>query len=218
MHYIETFDVIGHRNEVVPSTFFRQEHKTNHIAVLFPGFGYTVQMPLMYYTGRLLSESGADVFLVGYNYSQQPDFQAASGEEREIWLRTDTTAAYKMALAQRNYERVTLVGKSIGTRAIGHLLATEEPPPSLRCIWLTPILRSELLRNQMKRTPHQALFVIGTSDPHYDPEILAEVQEATAGQVMVIDNADHSLEITGDIVQSIHVLEGLITEIQKFLE
>ncbi|MCL5124154.1 MAG: hypothetical protein M1511_06600 [Deltaproteobacteria bacterium] len=218
MHYIETFDVIGHRNEVVPSTFFRQEHKTNHIAVLFPGFGYTVQMPLMYYTGRLLSESGADVFLVGYNYSQQPDFQAASGEEREIWLRTDTIAAYKMALAQRNYERVTLVGKSIGTRAIGHLLATEEPPPSLRCIWLTPILRSELLRNQMKRTPHQALFVIGTSDPHYDPEILAEVQEATAGQVMVIDNADHSLEITGDIVQSIHVLEGLITEIQKFLE
>lgn len=218
MHYIETFDVIGHRNEVVPSTFFRQEHKTNHIAVLFPGFGYTVQMPLMYYTGRLLSESGADVFLVGYNYSQQPDFQAASGEEREIWLRTDTIAAYKMALAQRNYERVTLVGKSIGTRAIGHLLATEEPPPSLRCIWLTPILRSELLRNQMKRTPHQALFVIGTSDPHYDPEILAEVQEATAGQVMVIDNADHSLEIKGDIVQSIHVLEGLITKIQKFLE
>jgi hypothetical protein len=65
VHYIETLDVIGHRNEVVPSNFFRQEPETNHVGVIFPGFGYTVQMPLMYYTGRLLSESGADVFLVG---------------------------------------------------------------------------------------------------------------------------------------------------------
>ena len=146
------------------------------------------------------------------------DFQAASGEERDLWLRTDTIAAYEMALAQRNYERVTLVGKSIGTRAIGHLLATEEPLPSLRCVWLTPILRSELLRNQIKQRPHRALFVVGTADSHYDPAKLVEVQQATAGQAMVIDKADHSLEITGDIVQSIHILEGLITEIQKFLE
>jgi hypothetical protein len=218
VHYIETFDVIGHRNEVVPSTFFRQEHETNHIAVLFPGFGYTVQMPLMYYTGRLLSESGADVFLVGYNYSQQPGFQSASGEERDLWLRTDTTAAYEMALAQRNYKRVTSVGKSIGTRAIGHLLATEEPLPSLRCVWLTPILRNGMLRAQIKQRPHRALFVVGASDSHYYPDMLAEVRQATAGQVIVIDKADHSLEITGDIVQSIHILEGLIAEIQKFLE
>ncbi len=218
MHFIEKFDIIGYRNEVFSCTFFRQEHETNHIAVLFPGFGYTVQMPLMYYTGRLLSESGADIFLVGYNYSQQPDFQAASGEEREIWLRTDTIAAYEMALAQRNYERVTLVGKSIGTRAIGHLLATEAPLPSLRCVWLTPILRSGMLRAQIKQRPHRALFVVGTADSHYDPAGLVEIQQATAGQAIVIDKADHSLEITGDVVQSIHILEGLITEIQKFLE
>jgi hypothetical protein len=36
-------------------------------------------------------------------------------------------------------------------------------------------------------------------------------------EVPVIENADHSLEITGDIVQSIQVLEGIIGEIQKFL-
>ena len=217
MHSIETLDVIGYRNEVVPSTFFRQEHDTNHIAVLFPGFGYTGQMPLMYYPRQLLLESGADVFLVGYNYSQRPDFQSSPVEERDIWLRTDAIAAYKAALAQRNYERVTLVGKSIGTRAIGHLLATEERLPSLGCVWLTPILRNQQLCAQIKQRPHRALFVVGTADSHYDPAKLAEVQQATAGEVMVIENADHSLEITGDIVQSIQVLEGLIGEIQKFL-
>ncbi len=59
--------------------------------------------------------------------------------------------------------------------------------------------------------------MVGMADSHYDPAKLAEVQQATAGEVMVIENADHSLEITGDIVQSIQVLEGIIGEIQKFL-
>lgn len=36
MHSIETLDVIGYRNEVVPCTFFHQEPSTSHIAVLFP--------------------------------------------------------------------------------------------------------------------------------------------------------------------------------------
>jgi predicted alpha/beta-hydrolase family hydrolase len=217
MHSIEALDVTGYRKEVIPSTLFRQEHEANHIAVLFPGFGYSGQMPLLYYPRQLLLESGADVFLVGYNYSQRPDYQSASAEERDLWLQTDTIAAYKVALAKRDYERMTLIGKSIGTRAIGHLLATEEPLPSLRCVWLTPILRNENLCAQIKQRPHRALFVVGTADSHYDPAMLAEVQQATAGEVMVIENADHTLEIKGDIVQSIHVLEGLIAEIQKFL-
>ncbi len=217
MHSVETIDVIGYRNEAVPCTFFRQEHDANHIAVLYPGFGYTAQMPLMYYPGRLLVEFGADVLLVGYNYSQRPDFLSASGEERDLWLRTDTIAVYEMALAQRNYERVTLVGKSIGTRAIGHLLASEERLPSLRCVWLTPILRNERLCTQIRRRPHRALFVVGTADSHYDAAKLAEVQQATGGEAMVIENADHSLDIRGNVVESIRALEGIIREIQEFL-
>ena len=217
MHSIETLDVIGHCNEVLPSTFFRQKHETIHIAVLFPGFGYTVQMPLMYYPGRLLVESGADVLLVGYNYSQRPDFHSASADERDLWLRADTIAAYEAALTQRNYDRVTLVGKSIGTRAIGHLLVTQERLPSPQCVWLTPILGNERLCAQIKQRPHRALFVVGTADSHYDPVKLAEVQQATGGEAVVIENADHSLEIAGDIVKSIRALEGIIAEMQKFL-
>lgn len=217
MHSVETLDVIGYRNGVVPSTFFRQKHKTPHIAILFPGFGYTAQMPVMYYPGRLLLGSGADVLSVGYEYSQRPDFQSAPIEERDLWLRTDAIGAYEAALAQGNYERVTLIGKSIGTRAIGHLLATQERSPPPQCVWLTPILRNDLLCAQIKQRPHRGLFVVGTADPQYDPGKLDEVVQATAGQVMVIEKADHSLEIAGEIVRSIHVLEGLIAEMQKFL-
>jgi hypothetical protein len=217
MHSIEKFDVIGYRNEVVPSTFFHQESGTPHIAVLFPGFGYTGHMPLMYYPRQLLLASGADVFVVGYRYSERVDFQSSSLEERDMWLRTDTIAAYEAAFAQRNYEQVTLVGKSIGTRAIGHLLATEKQLPSLRCVWLTPILRNELLYAQIRQRPHRALFVSGSADSHHDPVRLTEVQQVTAGRVMVIADADHSLEINGDAVESVHALEGIIAEIRKFI-
>jgi len=217
MHSVKTVNIIGYGNEVISCSFFRQKQETHHIAIIFPGFGYTGHMPLMYYPRRLLLEFGADVFLVGYNYSEQSDFQSASPEERDLWLQTDTIAAYKVALAKRDYERATLIGKSIGTRAIGHLLATEEQLPSLRCVWLTPILRNETLCAQIKQRPHRALFVVGTADSHYVPEKLDEVQEATAGKAMLIEAADHSLEIPDDIVESIRVLEGIMAEIQKFL-
>lgn len=217
MPSIETLDVVGYRNEVVPCTFFRQDHDTKHIAVLFPGFGYSGQMPLLYYPRQLLLGVGADVFVVGYNYPERPEFLSASLEDRDLWLWTDAIAAYKSAAAQRNYERVTLVGKSIGTRAIGHLLSADERLPSLRCVWLTPILRNDLLCAQIKQRPHRALFVVGTADSHHIPEKLAKVQEATGGEALVIENADHSLEIRDDILHSIQVIEGIIAEMQKFL-
>jgi hypothetical protein len=217
MHSIETLNVTGHNNEAIPCTFFRQEQDTRHIGVLLPGFGYSGQMPLMYYPRRLLVESGADVFVVGYNYSERPDFVSAPIEERDLWLRPDTIAAYKAALAQRDYEQVTLIGKSIGTRAMGHLLAAEERLPSLRCVWLTPILRNETLHAQITRRPHRALFVVGTADSHYDPAKLAEFRQATAGESLVIENGDHSLEVSGNIVQSIRLLEEIIVKIQAFL-
>ncbi len=141
---------------------------------------------------------------------------AASIEERDLWLRTDTIAAYETAWAQRNYVRVTLIGKSIGTRAIGHLLATEEPLPALRCVWLTPI-RNETLCALIKQRPHQALFVVGTADSPYVPEELAEAVQATAGRAMVIDGGDHGLEIKGLVVESVRALEGIMWEIKKYL-
>ncbi len=101
---------------------------------------------------------------------------------------------------------------------MGHLLASEEPLPSLQCVWFTPIVRNELLRTQIKERLHRALFVVGTADSHYDAAYLSEVQQATAGQAMVIENADHSLEITSDIVKSIRFLGDIIANTQKFIK
>src|SRR5215210_1072785 len=68
MYSSTTLDIRGHRGDAVPNTFFAQDSETHHLAVVFPGLGYTAHMPVLYYPRRLLLERGADVLLVEYDY------------------------------------------------------------------------------------------------------------------------------------------------------
>lgn len=212
-----TLQISGYQGEPVPNTFFQQGGATDHIAIVLPGVRYTCHMPLLYYPTRLLLSMGADVLWVEYTYDQRPGFRALSEAERERWFITDVTAACHTALAQRPYRQVTLVGKSLGTLAMGHLLTADPQLAQAQAIWLTPLLRNERLRAQIRQSKARSLFVIGSADGHYDPASLAEVRAATGGETLVIDGADHSLEIEGDLWRSLQALEQVLRAIQAFL-
>jgi hypothetical protein len=72
-------------------------------------------------------------------------------------------------------------------------------------------------RSRRHAIRHRALFVIGTSDPEYDQAKLAEVEQATGGESIVIDGADHSLEIGGDVVLAIRAMQRMVEGIQQYL-
>src|SRR5665648_148706 len=38
----------------------------------------------------------------------------------------------------------------------------------VRCVWVTPLLRDDRLRAQIKQAKPRSLFVVGTADGHYD--------------------------------------------------
>ena len=209
--------IAGYRDEPVPHTFFQQGEATEQVAILLPGLGYTCDMPLLYYASELLLGLGADVLLVEYAYGRRPDFHAASDAEKRHWLFADTAAACRAALAKRPYRKITIVGKSLGTRAMGHLLTTEPAFAGASAIWLTPLLRDDHLLAQIEQSARPSLFVIGTADAHYDRGLVAQVGGATGGAVVVIDGADHSLEIAGDIVGSVRLMERIVRAMQQFL-
>jgi hypothetical protein len=213
-----TLDIRGHRGQAVPNTFFAQDSETHHLALVFPGFGYTVHMPVLYYPRRLLLERGADALLVEYDYRGRVDFRMPRDPERDHWFFDDVAAACAAGLKQRSYSGVTLVGKSLGTLAMGYLLAEASRLSGARCVWLTPLLRDDWLRAQMRRARGHSLFVIGTADSHYDPAYLEEVQLASGGESMVVQGADHSLEIEGDTVGSIRAMEQTVRVMQRFLD
>lgn len=216
MYATETLDIAGHRGEQVPHTFFRQEGGADHLAIVLPGFGYTCDMPLLYYSVRALLDARADVLQVEYAYNQRKDFRRLPDEERRQWLITDAAAACDAVLRQGTYPRVTLIGKSIGTRAMGHLLTTDARLARAHAVWLTPLLRDSHLRAQMQQHC-PSLFVVGTNDPYYDASLLAEVRDATGGETVVVEGGDHSLEIAGNVQKSLDALAVTTRALQTFL-
>jgi predicted alpha/beta-hydrolase family hydrolase len=214
----KSLTVAGYRGAPVPNTLFQQSNETSHLAILLPGLNYSCHKPLLYYSTRLFLAMNADVLCVEYRYVQRPDYDALPASEQARWLFTDVTNACQVALAQRDYRRITLVGKSLGTLAMGHALTTDEKFRNAEPIWLTPLLRNEELRAQIRQIKPRGLFVIGTADTQYDAEELANLQAAAQGEMVVIEGADHSLEIKADMWQSLKIIERIMRAVHAFVE
>jgi hypothetical protein len=216
MHTMTSLAISGYRAAPVANTLFRRDGEAEHLAIVLPGYGYTVDMPVLYYPRALLLGLGADVLQVKYTYSEMPEFQRASDSERQQWLFADVDAACAAGLAHRSYQLVSFVGKSLGTQAMAHLLSTDDRLGNAHCVWLTPLLRDDTLRAAIQRRKPRSLFVIGTADPFYDRARLAEAQQATGGAALVVEGADHSLEIAGSVERSLQTLEELVQALRAF--
>lgn len=215
MYSFQQLTIEGYHNEATPHSFFQQDQETDHAAIIFPGVRYTCQHPLLYYPTKELLLQGADVLWVEYN--QRPSFTSLSETETVRCITTDASTACQALLHVRPYRQITLIGKSIGTAAMIHVLNEASLPLQLRAIWLTPLLRRKELCEMIQQARPQSLFVIGTADSHYDKKTLAQLQTVTKGDTLVIDHADHSLEIDGNVQQSIQIMGEVIQAIQAFL-
>lgn len=213
----QTLEIVGYRDEPVPHRFFRQDRETRHLAIVLPGMGYTADMPLLHYPAQLLLQAGADVLVVDYAYSQRADFAALPPSEREAWLFADVSAAFRAALAQRPYHAVTLLGKSLGTLAMARLLDTEAELAGARTVWLTPVLTNDRVWAQLRHAGRRSVVAIGTADPFYDEARIAEVRALPGTEVVVIDGADHSLELPGDALGSLAALEQVLHALRRLL-
>src|SRR5215216_647328 len=149
MYSSTTLDIRGHHGQAVPNTFFAQDSQTHQLAVVFPGLGYTAYMPVLYFPQRLLLERGADVLLLEYDYRGRVDFWMPRDPERDRWFFEDVAAGCGAGLGQRPYSGVTLVGKSLGTLAMGYLMMEEARLSRARCVWLTPLLERQATQAEL---------------------------------------------------------------------
>mgnify|MGYP005840594407 CR=1 FL=1 len=213
---VVTLDARGYRGEPVPNRLIRQRDGASHLAILLPGRGYTVDMPLLYYPRTYLIDQGADVLLVEYNYTRD-EHASLPPDDLRAWLNTDVDVVVDAALAGRDYSRITLIGKSLGTYAMAHLLATDIRLRDAACLWLTPIIHDQAVYQWMSR-PHRALFVIGTRDPLYDAGLIQDAAHKSGGVSVVVDDADHGLSIERDMLASVRALETVMQVAQEFLK
>ncbi len=133
-------------------------------------------------------------------------------------IAADAIASLQAALLFRRYSRILLAGKSIGTQAVASVLAGEPLAATAACLWLTPVLNDPATLQQMKNTRGPSLVVIGTEDPFYQPGLISELEQSPNCQVMVVDGADHSLEIKGDLQESLRIMLKITERIAGFLQ
>ncbi|MFY9812863.1 MAG: hypothetical protein WAK43_01770 [Dehalococcoidales bacterium] len=207
--------ISGNNKQPIPNTYFRQQSAASHLCVVLPGYSPPLINPLLQCTSQLFLDRNADVLQVEYEY-YKIDFFKKPAAERNRMLSVDVTAVSETVFAQREYEHITLVGKSLGTLAMGHLL----PGNRFRkasCVWLTPLLTNEWLRSQIEQYKPRSLFVIGTADDFYNAGYLAELCESTKGKSLVIEGANHGLVIPGEVVQSLKAMTRIVSTIGKFV-
>ena len=215
---LEHLHIIGHNNESVPNRFIKQAGGSKHLAMFFPGFAYGTDLPALYYPARLFSDLGVDVLLLDKLYSEIPNFRDLPEPERARMIVTDGLAMCEAGLAQQEYQQITLVGKSLGTLTMARLLKLDPRLAQATCVWLTPLLKHDRLRNLIvEKRPH-SLFVIGSADDHYDRELLSDLQETIGGESIVLEEAGHSLEIPGKLIGSMQQMVVMVEKIEAFIK
>jgi hypothetical protein len=212
---LSSLNVNGYQNQPVPNTFIAHPNPARHLGIILPGYRYPADMPPLHYAGRVLLEQGADVLRVEYAY-YRTDFLTHPENEQDEWMSTDVFAACEAGLSQRAYEKITLVGKSLGTIAMGHLLADERFQEAA-CVWLTPILTVDWLCSRIEKIHPRSLFIIGTADQFYKPDILKHLETVTNGRALVIEGVEHSLETPNSISETLTALHQIVGALQEFL-
>ena len=212
--------ITGHNDFNIANTLIKQDANSKGLAILFPGAGYRSTMPLLHYPERLLHWLGFDVLRIDHSpYLDIPEFQKLNSEEQISWLYADATHIGNAALENygNNGQPIILLGKSIGTLALGHLVTNHTDFKQALCIWLTPLLKSDTLVKQLKSCSNPSLFVIGSSDHHYKADLLNSICEAENKTSLVLDNADHSLMVDQDMTRSLNTLQTTMSGIEDFL-
>ena len=213
---LSSLDVVGYKNQEVPNTFIAHPDPVKHLGIVLPGYRYPADMPPLHYAGQVLVEGGADLLRVDYAY-YRTNFMEQSDSEQDKWISSDVLAACDAALSQRSYEKLTLVGKSLGTIAMGHLLSDSRFQKAA-CVWMTPLLTVDWLCSRIEQLHPRSLFIIGTADQFYKPDILKHLENVTQGRSTIIEGANHGLEIPGDIPKSLSMLNQIVQSLQEFLE
>jgi hypothetical protein len=183
-----------------------------HAAVIFPGMGYTHAYPILHLAGLALEQVGATVERVTYpvvtEWTGQKQFWTA---EREARFYRDARADVHRVLGSRP-DRLTLVGKSLGSHVLAALVAEPDLPDRTEAIWLTPVLGEDDVFDGARRSCWRSLFVVGTDDPAHRPDRQASVP----GDVVMLPG-NHSLEVEGDVIATVDNYRRLTEEIVRFL-
>ena len=178
------------------------------LAVLFPGIGYTVTKPLLYYAGRLAASAGYRVVPVAYG--DLPGNAKGDPEKMRLCLVTAYERAEEAlrSVDWHDCDAVLFIGKSIGT-TVAARYATAHGVPA-RLILLTPLVET------FRFTKGPAIAFHGTADPWADTGAIRSACAAQGIALYLTEGANHSLE-TGEVKADLSTLTATMAVVEGFI-
>jgi len=195
--------------------FYRQPETVEGLLVVYPGNHYGVDGPLLYYPCEILKNQGWDTLAVSYG------FQTAGKEPFEEGLDgllAECRSAALTALAVRDYPRLGLVGKSLGAAVVAQLCANEPKFSEARAGYLTPALGTPFFDPLFLETRQPAYVAVGTADRFYSPEALESLRAKKEFKLSLVEEADHSMNVSGDLGPSIGSVRQVVDSLMAFLQ
>lgn len=197
----------------IPYTHF--DNGARKLCVLLSGTNYLYDKPLMYYTNMAMLQQGYDVVQVNYTYEDSFFEQPITLIATQILK--DVQSVIVDVCKRADYDDILFVGKSLGTIPMSfHFSQKQAIHPKL--IMLTPLLQQEEVYTKLLAIENELLLIIGDADPHYDQQKVAILNEKDNVSVLVISDANHSLDVVpNDMEKSLASLTKTMYRIRAFI-
>lgn len=178
------------------------------LAVIFPGIGYAVDKPLLYYSGRLARKYNYQILTVSY----PPLPENIKGDSAKM------KQAFDLAFAQTeqflgnvdwtSYGSILFISKSIGT-VISAAYASKYDL-KVKSVLFTP------LKETFPFPLPGSIAFHGTADPWAETNSIQSLAEQKEVPLFLTKNANHSLE-TGDIQVDLSIIKNTMEHVERFI-
>ena len=209
-------DLSGHHQRFIYNEFFKQTSHSTVLTVIIAGFGYTIDCPFFYYSKHIPFDSGNDVFMIDFQYSDNQEFLSLTEEQQDNWFNKEVSSIAQYLLKTK-YTCFNFIGKSLGTTTIFKILSQI---PSIndktqKIVWLTPGTYHTQIYKYISDSKQLSLIVYGSNDPYttdFDIQLSSKNPNVS---FFIIPNADHGLECS-NVQDSLHYLQSYIDKLQDF--
>jgi hypothetical protein len=178
------------------------------LCLVFPGIGYGIDKPLLYYSRKIVREHYETVCL---SYFGDPKEAKSKKESLETFYKR----AYQECCEQLkninfdDYDEILVISKSIGT-AIGEKYVREHQL-KVKSVLFTPLTYTYEGKNS------HAIAFHGTDDPWASNEDIKTLSESHNVVLYEVDHANHSLE-TGELEKDLTNLKDIMMQVYAFIK
>ncbi|MGX6445638.1 alpha/beta family hydrolase [Neobacillus sp. K501] len=217
MYQIFEKELVRNEFSTIPYQLFRGGNPNKTLCIMLPGLGYTTQRPLFHYATGVCMKHEVDILHVNYQFVKNEHFSKLSELEQERWMYEDVKAVLDDVLEENVYEQCFLLSKSIGTIPMAMEWKAGHINQIAFGIWLTPLIKDDNVYEALLNTEIPSLCVIGDHDHHFLEERISSLKNNPLISTILIPNADHGLEVKGDLADTLEAIMVVMKSIEDFM-